>query len=159
MIASTLLLFLTQAPAAAAPVEPQVRNTISAAMADVVIDAAVRDAVARKAAVAIVIVDENGDVVQSLRMDGVRPQFLEIARRKAWTSAFTQQPSRITREEVMAGQDLILSVEDIVPFRGGMPIKHDGRIIGAVGASGAASETDEAIVQAALQALENRLNH
>lgn len=155
----TLMVLAAQvsAPTAAEPLAPQGRTTISAAIADVIIDAAVRDAVARQVAVAIVIVDENGDMVQSLRMDGVRPQFFEIARRKAWTSAFTQQPSRTTREDVIAGQNLILSVPEIVPFRGGMPVKHEGRVIGGVGVSGAASETDDAIAQAALDALKARM--
>jgi glc operon protein GlcG len=158
MIAASLIFLLAQAPAEAPPLAPHNRTTISAAMADVVMDAAVKDAVARQAAVAIVIVDENGEVVQSLRMDGVRSQFVEIARRKAWTSAFTQQPSRVTREDVMAGQNLILSVDGIVPFRGGMPIMHEGKVVGAVGASGAASETDEAIAVAAVGALAERLS-
>src|SRR5687767_11125863 len=83
VIAASLILLVAQAPAEALPLAPHNRITISAAMADVVMDAAVKDAVARQAAVAIVIVDENGEVVQSLRMDGVRSQFVEIARRKA----------------------------------------------------------------------------
>ena len=39
------------------------------------------------------------------------------------------------------------------PNQGGLPIKVDGRTIGAIAASGAASEVDEAIAQTAIDAL------
>jgi glc operon protein GlcG len=45
----------------------------------------------------------------------------------------------------------------MIPFQGGLPILHDGKLIGGVGASGAPSATDEAIVRAGLDALTARM--
>jgi glc operon protein GlcG len=47
----------------------------------------------------------------------------------------------------------ILVYPDAFPNQGGVPIQVDGRTIGAIACSGAASETDEAIAQSAVDAL------
>ena len=46
----------------------------------------------------------------------------------------------------------ILAFPDFFPNQGGLPIKVDGQTIGGIAASGAKSEIDEAIAQAALDA-------
>ena len=47
----------------------------------------------------------------------------------------------------------VLAFPDGFPNQGGLPIKVDGRTIGGIACSGAASEVDEAISQAAIDAL------
>jgi glc operon protein GlcG len=47
----------------------------------------------------------------------------------------------------------VLAFPDAFPNQGGVPIKVDGRTIGAIACSGAASEIDEAISQFAVDAL------
>jgi glc operon protein GlcG len=51
------------------------------------------------------------------------------------------------------GNLVVLVQPDAFPNQGGLPIKVDGQTIGAIGVSGAASEVDEAIGQAAIDAL------
>lgn len=47
----------------------------------------------------------------------------------------------------------MLAFPDFFPNQGGLPIQVDGRTVGGIAASGAKSEIDEAIAQAALDAL------
>jgi len=47
----------------------------------------------------------------------------------------------------------VLSFPDFFPNQGGLPIQIDGQTVGAIAASGAKSEIDEAIAQAAIDAL------
>jgi uncharacterized protein GlcG (DUF336 family) len=51
------------------------------------------------------------------------------------------------------GNTAQLAVPEAFPMQGGLPIKVDGQTIGAIGVSGAASEVDEAIGQAAIDAV------
>jgi glc operon protein GlcG len=46
----------------------------------------------------------------------------------------------------------VLAFPDFFPNQGGLPIKVDGQTIGGIAVSGAKSEIDEAIAQAALDA-------
>jgi glc operon protein GlcG len=77
-------------------------------MADVIMEAAVKDAMARGVSVAIVIVDQTGDIVAARRMDGALPAVFEIARRKAWTSAFSRRPTKEISDDAAAGRGGIL---------------------------------------------------
>jgi glc operon protein GlcG len=46
-----------------------------------------------------------------------------------------------------------LAFPEFFPNQGGLPIKVNGQLLGGIAASGAASEIDEAIAQAAIDAL------
>jgi glc operon protein GlcG len=53
---------------------------------------------------------------------------------------------------------VILVQPNAFPNQGGLPIKADGQILGGIGVSGSASEVDEAIGQAALDAAFGKAN-
>jgi len=54
---------------------------------------------------------------------------------------------------VKKGNVEALAFPDYFPNQGGLPILVDGQILGAIAASGAKSEIDEAIAQAGIDAL------
>ena len=56
-------------------------------------------------------------------------------------------------DHLKSGNLQILAFPDGFPNQGGLPIQVDGRTIGAIAASGAAPEVDEAIAQTAIDAL------
>jgi len=56
-------------------------------------------------------------------------------------------------DSLKAGNTLQLVAPDSFPNQGGVPIKVDGKVIGAMACSGAASEVDEAISQAAIDSI------
>lgn len=146
------LAVLTLSPPAAAQ-GPQTRTTISIGMADTLVNAAVKEAETRKLGLAIIVVDEQGSIVLARRMDGALPHSFEIARRKAMTSALTRQPTKVIQEMVAKGDNLILAVDNMLPIEGGLPVFHEGKIVGAIGVSGSPSHIDAAVAQAGLDAL------
>jgi glc operon protein GlcG len=59
----------------------------------------------------------------------------------------------VAEKSLKDGNLAMLVFPDGFPNRGGLPIKVDDQTIGAIACSGAASEVDEAISQAAIDAL------
>lgn len=103
--------------------------------------------------VTIVIVDENGALLFLQRGDGVSINTLEWAQKKARHAALYGSPSKEAGEQMKSGNSAALSFPNFFPAQGGLPIKIDGQTIGAIAASGAKSEVDEAIAQAGIDAL------
>ena len=93
--------------------------------------------------VAIAVVDEAGHLVACHRMDGALWVTPEIARAKANAAAGFQATTLDLEErfnkgrQLFAGNVAALGDYEFVFGRGGIPIVSDGRVIGAVGVSGA----------------------
>lgn len=101
---------------------------------------------------AVAVVDTHGFLVHFVRMDDTQTAGVVIAQEKARTAAMFRRPSRVF-EEGLPKRLAYLSLPGATAVIGGLPIIVDGRIVGGIGASGAASEDDEAAVKAGLQAL------
>ena len=105
--------------------------------------------------VAVLVVDPWGEVVASGRMDGVAPGIMAIATDKAYTAALGKT-TRAFFERMSSSPDLTLGLQNRPRFcawEGGLPIVEDGRVIGAIGVSGAAGHEDVACGEAALRVL------
>jgi glc operon protein GlcG len=103
--------------------------------------------------VTICIMDENGALLFLERGDGVSVNTLEWAQKKARHAALYGSPSKDAADTVKAGNTAALAFPNFFPGQGGLPIKIDGQTLGAIAASGAKSEVDEAIAQAGIDAL------
>jgi uncharacterized protein GlcG (DUF336 family) len=105
--------------------------------------------------VTIAVVDEAGHLVACERMDGALWVTPEIARAKANAAAgfraTTQDlEERFTKRMLFADNIATLGAYQFVFGKGGVPLVEDGRIVGAVGVSGAVpAEHDHAIAEAA----------
>jgi glc operon protein GlcG len=115
--------------------------------------AAEAEAQNRNVHVTICIVDESGNVIFLQKADGVSSNTLQFAQRKAKYAAIYGRPSKNAADQLKNGDMGVLAYPDAFPNQGGVPIKADGMTIGAIACSGAASEVDEAISQAAVDAL------
>ena len=105
--------------------------------------------------VAVVVLDPWGAVVASGRMDGVSPAILEIASDKAYTASMGKSTSAFY-ERMSSSPDLAMGLQNRKRFcawEGGLPIRDSGRLVGAIGVSGAAGPEDAACGEAALTAL------
>ncbi|MBP2160364.1 MULTISPECIES: heme-binding protein [Asticcacaulis] len=100
-----------------------------------------------------VVIDASGNTVLVSRMDGASPLLTDVARRKAVTALMMQQPSGDIANPPTLGTVKLLGIQDVLPVRGGIPLRDNGRIVGAMGASGAPAEEDEAAVIAAVTAV------
>jgi uncharacterized protein GlcG (DUF336 family) len=129
---------------------------LSLALARRLLEAAEEEADRQGLKLAFAIVDEGGHLVAAARMDGARWITPEVATGKAWTAAAYAHPSAAEGEKAknlvaFAGAISTATGGRYTPQIGGLPIERDGEVVGAMGASGALGEEDEAVVCAALE--------
>ena len=93
---------------------------------------------------AIAIVDTAGKLVAFERMDNTQIASNDIALGKATTANNLKRPTKVLQDAIAAGGAGVrfLGVPGALPIEGGIPIVADGKIIGAIGVSGAASNED-----------------
>ena len=104
--------------------------------------------------VAVVVVDDHGEVVASVRMDGAALDTELNARRKAYTAARSDATTTRALAEKAGGAPTELASFDpfFSFFLGGVAAFADGERIGAVGVSGLAGEVDERLALEAISA-------
>jgi glc operon protein GlcG len=110
------------------------------------------EALKRNVHVTVAIVDDSLNLLYLEKGDEATLNTILFAQKKARHAAAYHQPSRLAAESLKAGNLGGLAMPDWFPNQGGLPIKIDTLSIGGIGVSGAASEVDEAIAQAALDA-------
>ena len=115
--------------------------------------AAEAEAEKRNVQVTICIVDDNANLLFLQKADGAGFNTITFAQKKARHAAIYRRPSKDAADALKGGNLQILALPDSFPNQGGVPIKIDGQTIGAIACSGAASEVDEAIAQAGIDAL------
>jgi uncharacterized protein GlcG (DUF336 family) len=102
----------------------------------------------------IAVADASGGLVAHVRMDGAWLGSVDIAINKAWTArAFDMSTEDLSHLTQSGQQGFGLNTTNdsrVVIFGGGIPIKRDGVVIGAVGASGGSVEQDVAVAEAAI---------
>ena len=103
--------------------------------------------------VSIAVVDPNGDLVGFLKLDGASVGTVQISQGKARTAARFGRPTKVFADRVAKDTLNMLSVEGLYTIQGGVPIIINGRVIGAVGVSGASSAQDEELAMAGIAAI------
>ena len=103
--------------------------------AQTVLQAARKSAQQRNAPSAIAVVDPAGDLLAFQRMDGVRPASADLAIQKARTAARLQRPTAEIEDNIDEGRTAFVTA-NIVALRGGMPVRLNGQVVGAVGIAG-----------------------
>ncbi len=116
--------------------------------------AAAAEAEARRNAwiVAIAILDDGGHLLHFQRMDGATPANGEVAIEKGRTAALSRRSTK-TWEERIAGGRLAMLKMPVLPVQGGLPMFAGTDCLGAVGVSGVASQDDERIARAGIEAV------
>jgi glc operon protein GlcG len=123
---------------------------IGAERAQSLIQAAVAEATKRGWAMNIAVVDSGANLVAFLRMDGAMLASISVAEHKARTAVKYRRPTKAFEDAVQKFDfKYLLSIDDVIASRGGIPLIEDGKIIGAVGCSGGAGSQDEATCAAA----------
>jgi len=113
------------------------------------LEAALAAAHAAGVAVTIGIVDAAGALLTLVRMDGARAYTVDLATRKARTSAAIGVSTAML-ESMYAGKP---APAEMMTLPGGVPVLSDTRCAGAIGISGASSQIDDAIAKAGLAVL------
>jgi len=109
---------------------------------------------------AIAVVDEGGHVLAVERWDNTFPAAAQISIGKARTAALFRKQTKAFEDAINKGRFAMTALPDTVltPLQGGLPILIDGRVVGAVGMSGAASaQQDEELAMAGIKALQDSI--
>jgi glc operon protein GlcG len=114
------------------------------------IQAAVAEANKRGWAMNIAVVDPNGDIITFARMDGAQLASIAISQHKARVAARYRRPTHALEDGVQKfALNYLLTLDDVIASRGGIPLIEGGKLIGAVGCSGGTGSQDETVCSAA----------
>ncbi len=104
----------------------------------------------------IAVADAGGNIVAHVRMDGAWIGSIDISQKKAYTSRAFDIATKDLAEHSQSGKQFfgIHASNDgkVMIFAGGVPLKKDGQVVGAVGVSGGSGDQDHAVAEAAAAA-------
>jgi glc operon protein GlcG len=105
--------------------------------------------------VAITILDSGGNLVMFHKVDNAQLSAVTVSEGKARTALEFKRPSKDLDDAIARGGagNRLLALKNITPIEGGMPIILDGKIVGAIGVSGAISVQDSQVAKAGVDAL------
>jgi len=126
---------------------------ISVETARKVAAAAVAEGKKNNWSVAVAIVDTAGELVFFERIDNTQAGSITVAQEKARTSARFKRPTKAFEEALVGGRQAILGLPGVTPLEGGIPLLIEGKIVGAIGVSGATSQQDGICAQAGVDSL------
>lgn len=105
----------------------------------------------------IAVVDDGGNLVAFAHMDGSWKGSVDIAVNKAFTSAMFTLPTKGLTDKAQPGEPFygihVSNHGRVMIFPGGIPLKSDGHVVGAVGVSGGDNSQDQSVAEAAAAAL------
>jgi glc operon protein GlcG len=111
-------------------------DVLTLGLAKRLVAAAEDEAKKRGATVVIAVVDDGGQLILLERLDDTQVASVEVAIGKARTAAIFRRPSKVFEDQVKDGRVAALALPGATPLQGGIPIAVEGKVIGAIGASG-----------------------
>jgi uncharacterized protein GlcG (DUF336 family) len=100
----------------------------------------------------VAVVDEGGNLVSHERMDGAWIGSIDISQKKAFTSrAFDISTKDLGTHSQSGNQFFGIHASNngkIMIFAGGIPLKKEGKVVGAIGVSGGSGDQDHAVAEA-----------
>jgi len=115
------------------------------------VDLIVEKALQMKKAVVVAIADAHGDLICFARMDGAPVSSIRVAMNKAWTAARERKSTKEIGEKVKhpeKGHDIAYYGDpNYVGWGGGIPVRKNSEVIGAVSVSGLSSTEDIALAE------------
>ena len=109
---------------------------ISLDRAQTAINAAMAEAKKRGWKLNVAMVDSGANLVAFARMDGAQIGSIAISEHKARAAAKYRRDTKAFEAGVQAGNNYLLTLDDVIASRGGILIQQNGQIIGAIGCSG-----------------------
>lgn len=104
---------------------------------------------------AAAVTDTGGNLVYYEKMDATQIGSANVAIGKTRSAALFKRPTKAFQDALAAGGEgwRILGLEGAVPVEGGLPLLHDGKIVGAIGLSGGTSAQDGLAAKAGVDLL------
>ena len=154
-ICSLMVMFALAGAVAHAQLPNPYGASIDIVNAKKVAAAAVAEAKKNNWNMAVAVVDPAGNLVYFEKMDGTQIGSVIVAQDKARSAALFKRPTKAFQDGVAGGGAglRLLRLEGAVPVEGGVPLISAGKIVGAVGLSGGASDQDAQCAQAGASVL------
>lgn len=121
---------------------------ISVGRAKQLIAAAEKEAKSHGWAMNIAVYDSGVNLVAFERMDGAQIGSIAIAQHKARAAVEYRRETKAFETGVQHGFTYLLTLDDVIASRGGIPLIQNGKIIGSIGCSGGTGSQDEASCKA-----------
>lgn len=119
--------------------------------------AAEREAVKNNWNIFIAIVDDGGNLMYLERMDDSQLASEAVSIGKARSALLFKRPTKALEDSVSAGRIVVMKLANAVPIEGGIPLIAYGKIVGAIGISGATSPQDGIVAKAGADEFERML--
>jgi len=127
---------------------------ISLDRAQSLVSAAVAEAKKRDWKLNVAVVDSGGNLVAFARMDGAQLASISISEHKARTAVKYRRETKAFEAGIQQNNlHYLLTLDDVIASRGGIPLIEDGKMIGAIGCSGGTGSQDEVACKAGAAAL------
>lgn len=119
---------------------------ISLDRADAAIAAVVAEAKKRNWKMNVAVLDSGGNLVAFKRMDGAQLASIAIAEHKARVAVKYRRETKAFENGIqLSNFNYLVTLDDIVASRGGIPLVEGGKMIGAIGCSGGTGSQDEVV--------------
>ncbi len=100
----------------------------------------------------IAVADEGGNIVAHVPMDNAWIGSIDISMKKAYTSsAFEIETKELAKNAQSGGQFFGVHASNdgkVMIFAGGVPLKREGKVVGAIGVSGGSGDQDHSVAAA-----------
>ncbi len=100
----------------------------------------------------IAVADAGGNLVAHVRMDNAWLGSIDISIKKAYTArAFDISTKDLAKNSQSGDQFFGIHVSNdlrVMIFAGGIPLKRDGKVVGAIGVSGGSGDQDHSVAEA-----------
>lgn len=138
------------------PTKGDTAMTLCLSDCDRMIEAGIRRANEVGVPMVLSVVDAGGHVMETRRMDDALVVSIALAPHKAYTAATVRMPTQDLARVSQPGESLYgidVNIPNLTLVGGGLPLRQDGRVVGAVGVSGGSVEQDVDVAQAMVHAL------
>ncbi|MFT3785509.1 MAG: heme-binding protein [Tepidisphaeraceae bacterium] len=140
-------------------VAPATKPVLTSTDAQRVLELAIDEARHRAGTAAIAVVDDGGNLMALRRLDETFAAGSTVSIGKARTAVLFRKPTAFFEKVVNDGRFAMTALSDFTPLKGGVPLVVEGKIVGAIGVSGAASaDEDDAIATAAAKGFTNAVD-
>jgi glc operon protein GlcG len=139
-------------------IQVSAKHSLSLEGAKQIAEAAARFAKENGAGPSIAIVDDGGHLLYFSRPETGFAAGADVSIGKARTAALFKKPTKDFEDIINKGRFTMTALPDFTPLQGGVPILHDGQVVGAIGVSGAKSaQQDEDVAKAGVMVIEARI--
>ena len=122
---------------------------ISLERADAVLGASIAEAKKRDWKLICSVVDSGANLVSFKRMDGAQLASIPIAEHKARAAVKFRRETKVFESGIqLTNFNYLITLDDVIASRGGIPLVEGGKIIGAIGCSGGTGSQDEVVAKA-----------